>query len=124
MMGKILLLLLLLGVQSLQANVEIQGGSNIDHKTSHQPNSYFAYGAEHLNLTQKYYGIPVIYNDYVENWEEYIQYFDEILAEEKCKFSLNNFNMNYIIYSGAGVFGILIVAYLTYLLRKKFKKVR
>jgi membrane-bound lytic murein transglycosylase D len=47
----------------------IKGSSTITEKN--KPGVYFLYGAEHLNLKNYYFDIPVVYNDSVKKWINY-----------------------------------------------------
>ena len=49
----------------------IVGSSHIKEEKAHQQGTYFLYGAEHLNLENNYFDIPVKYNAKVKQWIEY-----------------------------------------------------
>lgn len=49
----------------------IIGASVINKPTEHHKKTYFLYGAEHLNLENYYFDIPVVYNDSVKKWMTY-----------------------------------------------------
>lgn len=49
----------------------IIGSSQLQKPLSHHHKSYFLYGAEHLNLENLYFDIPVVYNDAVKKWMKY-----------------------------------------------------
>ncbi|EPZ52385.1 transglycosylase SLT domain protein [Bacteriovorax sp. BAL6_X] len=50
---------------------QIVGSAKIEHPTSHELKTYFLYGAEHLNLENNYFDIPVVYNAAVKKWIKY-----------------------------------------------------
>lgn len=49
----------------------IIGSSHIKAPTQYDKKTYFLYGAEHLNLENYYFDIPVVYNDAVKKWISY-----------------------------------------------------
>lgn len=49
----------------------IVGSSSINEPQSYDGKTYFLYGAEHLNLDNYYFDIPVVYNDKVRMWIKY-----------------------------------------------------
>lgn len=49
----------------------ILGSAVIDDPHNHPNKTYFLYGAEHLNLENYYFDIPVVYNDSVKMWISY-----------------------------------------------------
>lgn len=49
----------------------IVGSSNIDRPHKYHRKTYFLYGAEHLNLENYYFDIPVVYNKAVKRWMDY-----------------------------------------------------
>lgn len=46
----------------------IRGSANITHPNDYKGKTYFLYGAEHLNLENSYFDIPVVYNKAVQKW--------------------------------------------------------
>ncbi len=50
---------------------EIIGSSDIDKNGNSKQKSYYLFGAEHLNLDNYYFDIPVVYNDQVKKWMNY-----------------------------------------------------
>lgn len=73
----LLVTLLAISIQPLFAQGEgeddveaIIGSSQVE---KYEEGSYFLYGAEHLNLTQYYFDIPVVYNKEVQKWIKYFQ---------------------------------------------------
>ena len=50
---------------------QMVGSSSIKHKEANKKHVYFLYGAEHLNLKNYYFDIPVVFNKKVQNWIEY-----------------------------------------------------
>ncbi len=65
---------------TLQAKHEVAGGqradqligsANIENPHQHDKKTYFLYGAEHLNLENMYFDIPVVYNPAVKKWINY-----------------------------------------------------
>lgn len=53
------------------SNDQIVGSAVIDHPANHEIKTYFLYGAEHLNLENNYFDIPVVYNAAVKKWIKY-----------------------------------------------------
>lgn len=53
------------------SNSQIIGSSNINEPYHYDGKTYFLYGAEHLNLENYYFDIPVVYNDAVKKWIDY-----------------------------------------------------
>lgn len=49
----------------------IIGSSQLEKPLVHHHKTYFLYGAEHLNLDNLYFDIPVVYNDAVKKWIKY-----------------------------------------------------
>ena len=49
----------------------IIGSAKIAHPINYERKTYFLYGAEHLNLENYYFDIPVVYNDAVKGWIKY-----------------------------------------------------
>ena len=49
----------------------IIGSSHIKEDKAHKKGTYFLYGAEHLNLENNYFDIPVKYNEQVRDWINY-----------------------------------------------------
>ena len=49
----------------------IVGGAHIKEERAHEKGTYFLYGAEHLNLENNYFDIPIIYNEKVQQWINY-----------------------------------------------------
>ena len=49
----------------------IVGSSHIKEEKAHKQGTYFLYGAEHLNLENNYFDIPVKYNSKVKHWINY-----------------------------------------------------
>lgn len=47
------------------------GSANIGEPVGYKRKSYFLYGAEHLNLENYYFDIPVVYNADVQKWINY-----------------------------------------------------
>ena len=47
------------------------GSSKIDDPNGHYRKTYYLYGAEHLNLENYYFDIPVVYNEPVKKWINY-----------------------------------------------------
>lgn len=54
-----------------ESNGQIVGSSSFQSMKEAKSNIYFLYGAEHLNLTNYYFDIPVTYNDAVKKWIRY-----------------------------------------------------
>lgn len=50
---------------------QIIGSSTIKHPHQYKGKTYFLYGAEHLNLENYYFDIPVVYNRAVKKWINY-----------------------------------------------------
>ncbi len=50
---------------------QLVGSSNIEAPYKHEKKTYFLYGAEHLNLENYYFDIPVVYNAAVKKWMKY-----------------------------------------------------
>ena len=50
---------------------QMVGSSSIKYKEANKRHVYFLYGAEHLNLKNYYFDIPVVFNKKVQNWIEY-----------------------------------------------------
>ncbi|MEH0860483.1 lytic transglycosylase domain-containing protein [Halobacteriovorax sp. DPLXC-1] len=50
---------------------QIVGSAVIEHPANHEIKTYFLYGAEHLNLENNYFDIPVVYNAAVKKWIKY-----------------------------------------------------
>lgn len=59
--------------QAEEANnqTSIIGAAVIDKPHEYDKKTYFLYGAEHLNLENYYFDIPVVYNDAVKKWMNY-----------------------------------------------------
>lgn len=53
------------------SNEQLVGSSEIDTPYHYDGKTYFLYGAEHLNLENYYFDIPVVYNDAVKKWINY-----------------------------------------------------
>jgi membrane-bound lytic murein transglycosylase D len=49
----------------------IVGSANINQPLEYQRQSFFLYGAEHLNLENYYFDIPVVYNAATQRWINY-----------------------------------------------------
>jgi membrane-bound lytic murein transglycosylase D len=49
----------------------IVGSANINEPLNYERKSYFLYGAEHLNLENYYFDIPVVYNAATQRWINY-----------------------------------------------------
>lgn len=49
----------------------IVGSSQITEPNNHKRKTYFLYGAEHLDLENYYFDIPVVYNAAVKKWMKY-----------------------------------------------------
>jgi membrane-bound lytic murein transglycosylase D len=49
----------------------IKGSSTDEYLKNNDKRHYFLYGAEHLNLKNMYFDIPVVYNDAVKKWMNY-----------------------------------------------------
>lgn len=49
----------------------IIGSSQLQKPLAHHHKTYFLYGAEHLDLDNLYFDIPVVYNDAVKKWIKY-----------------------------------------------------
>lgn len=47
------------------------GSSKIEDPNNHYRKTYYLYGAEHLNLENYYFDIPVVYNEPVKKWINY-----------------------------------------------------
>ncbi len=47
------------------------GSSKIEDPNAHYRKTYYLYGAEHLNLENYYFDIPVVYNEPVKKWINY-----------------------------------------------------
>ncbi len=52
-------------------NSVIIGSSSIDKPHDYGKKTYYLYGADHLNLENYYFDIPVVYNDAVKKWINY-----------------------------------------------------
>lgn len=50
---------------------QIIGSAKIKEPNGHKIKTYFLYGAEHLNLENYYFDIPVVYNAKVKKWIDY-----------------------------------------------------
>lgn len=50
---------------------QVVGSSSIKNSKAHEDHTYFLYGAEHLNLDNYYFDIPVVYNKAVKKWINY-----------------------------------------------------
>ncbi len=50
---------------------QLIGSATIDNPHKHDKKTYFLYGAEHLNLENNYFDIPVVYNAAVKKWINY-----------------------------------------------------
>ena len=57
--------------ENAQKPSTIIGSSEIKKEKAHQQGTYFLYGAEHLNLENNYFDIPVQYNRKVRHWINY-----------------------------------------------------
>lgn len=57
--------------QTKTSSSQIIGSSNIEEPYHYNGKTYFLYGAEHLNLENYYFDIPVVYNDAVKKWIDY-----------------------------------------------------
>ena len=57
--------------QAHDDNNRLIGSANIDNPGNHHKKTYFLYGAEHLNLENYYFDIPVVYNAKVKKWINY-----------------------------------------------------
>jgi membrane-bound lytic murein transglycosylase D len=53
------------------SGTQMVGSSDIKAPHHYQGRTYFLYGAEHLNLENYYFDIPVVYNDAVKKWINY-----------------------------------------------------
>lgn len=51
--------------------LQMVGSSKIDSASSYKRKIYYLYGAEHLNLENYYFDIPVVYNNAVKKWIDY-----------------------------------------------------
>ncbi|MFZ8934769.1 MAG: transglycosylase SLT domain-containing protein [Bacteriovoracaceae bacterium] len=58
-------------IQTNKGVSEIIGSSDIDANGKSKQKSYYLFGAEHLNLDNYYFDIPVVYNDQVKKWLNY-----------------------------------------------------
>jgi membrane-bound lytic murein transglycosylase D len=52
-------------------HTSIIGSAVIEKPHEYGQKTYFLYGAEHLNLENYYFDIPVVYNDAVKKWITY-----------------------------------------------------
>lgn len=50
---------------------QMVGSSSIKHKEANKKHVYFLYGAEHLNLKNYYFDIPIVFNKKVQGWIKY-----------------------------------------------------
>ena len=50
---------------------QMVGSASIRDKEANEKHVYFLYGAEHLNLKNYYFDIPVVFNDRVQHWIKY-----------------------------------------------------
>ena len=50
---------------------QMVGSSSIQHREAHKRHVYFLYGAEHLDLKNYYFDIPVVFNQKVRGWIKY-----------------------------------------------------
>ncbi len=53
------------------AKHRIAGSAAINQDGKYEGKTYYLYGAEHLNLQNYYFDIPVVYNDAVKKWMNY-----------------------------------------------------
>jgi len=58
-------------IQTNKGVSEIIGSSDIDANGKSKQKSYYLFGAEHLNLDNYYFDIPVVYNGQVKKWLNY-----------------------------------------------------
>ncbi|MBT3585429.1 MAG: transglycosylase SLT domain-containing protein [Halobacteriovoraceae bacterium] len=58
-------------VASKKDSFRIVGSSKINKSHTYNQKTYFLYGAEHLNLENYYFDIPVVYNKAVKKWINY-----------------------------------------------------
>lgn len=58
-------------VQNRKDGHRIVGSAKIETPHGHETKTYFLYGAEHLNLENYYFDIPVVYNKAVKKWMNY-----------------------------------------------------
>lgn len=54
-----------------QTESRLIGSSKISDPNAHYRKTYYLYGAEHLNLENYYFDIPVVYNEPVKKWINY-----------------------------------------------------
>lgn len=54
-----------------QKESRLIGSSKIEDPNAHYRKTYYLYGAEHLNLENYYFDIPVVYNAQVKKWINY-----------------------------------------------------
>jgi membrane-bound lytic murein transglycosylase D len=50
---------------------QIVGAAKISSPENYKGKTYYLYGADHLNLENYYFDIPVVYNDSVKKWVDY-----------------------------------------------------
>ncbi|MCY4643480.1 MAG: transglycosylase SLT domain-containing protein [Bacteriovoracales bacterium] len=50
---------------------QVIGSASIEHAEANKKHVYFLYGAQHLNLKNYYFDIPVVYNKKVQKWIKY-----------------------------------------------------